>query len=73
VDGFAADLMVGVEQRLSEQIAYVSATEAVDDSAAVSLALDEPGEAELGEVLAGHSGTTPGHLGQRGNVGVAVA
>ena len=63
VHGLAADLVVGVEQGLSEQIAYVSAAEAVDDSAPVALAFDEAGEAKLGQVLAGHGGTTAGHLG----------
>src|SRR4051794_16122289 len=38
---------------LGEQIAYVSTTEAADDSATVSLALDETGEAEVGEVRSG--------------------
>ena len=72
MDWLTADLVIGVEQGLGEQIAHMSPTEAVDHSASVSLSLDEPSETQLGEVLAGNGGTTASHLGQRRNVGVVV-
>ena len=51
----------------------MSAAEAIYDASSVSFALDEAGEAELGEMLASHGWAAPGDLGQRGDVGVAVA
>lgn len=71
MDGLAADLVISVEERLGEQVADVSAPEAVDDSSAVSLAGDEAGEAQLGEVLARHGRTATRHLRERSNVGIA--
>ena len=73
VDWFAADLVVGVEQRLGEQGADVGSAEAVDDSASVSPALDQSGEAEFGQMLTGDGGTATGDPSQRGYVSVVVS
>ena len=70
VDWLAADLVVGVEQRFREQVAHVGSTESVDDAASVSFALDQSGEAKLGEMLTGHGGPAAGHLGERRNVSI---
>jgi len=51
----------------------VSPAEAIDDASSISFALDEAGEAELGEMLASYGWAAPGDLGQRGDVGVAVS
>ena len=50
----SADVVIGVEQRLGQQRANVPAAEAIHDPLAVTLPFDEPGEAEFGQVLAGH-------------------
>lgn len=47
VDGCAPDLVVGVEEGLGEEGADVAAAQAVDDTLTLSLALDEPGEAQF--------------------------
>jgi len=51
----------------------VSAAEAIDNSSSVSSALDQAGEAELGEMLASYGWAASGDLSQRGDVGVAVS
>ena len=70
VDWFAADLVVGVEQRLDEQGADVGSAEAVDDSASVSPSLDQSCEAEFGQMLDwrrsdGNRRSQPARLRQR--------
>ena len=70
VDWLAADLVVGVEQRFSQQVVHVGSTEPVDNSASVSLALDESGETKLGEMLTCHGGSAAGHLSERRNVSI---
>jgi hypothetical protein len=72
VHGLAADLVVGVEEGLGEQVAYVSTAEAVDDSSPVPSAFDETGEAELGEMLTGYGRTAPCHLSQRRHIGIGL-
>jgi hypothetical protein len=70
VDGFATYLVVGVKQGLGQEVPDVGAAKPVDDPAAFSPALDEAGEPEFGEVLAGDSWATAGDLGERSHVGV---
>jgi cation diffusion facilitator family transporter len=72
VDGFAADLMVGVEQGFGQQGAHVAAAEAVDHALTVAVAFDQAGEAEFGQVLAGYGGPGAGGLGERGDVEVGL-
>ena len=47
VNGLAADLVVGVEERLVQQVADVAAPEAIKHPAPVPASLDEAGEAQL--------------------------
>ena len=47
VNGLAADLVVGVEERLVQQVADVAAPEAIEHPAPVPASLDEAGEAQL--------------------------
>ena len=60
--GFAADLVVGVEQCFGQEVADVGASEAVDDAPAVAVAFDQSSEAEFGEVLARDVGRQPAIL-----------
>jgi hypothetical protein len=69
----AADLVVGMEERLGQEIADVGSAQAIDDPTTVAATLDEASKAELREMLAGHSCTTAGRLGQRRNVSFTLA
>jgi hypothetical protein len=51
----------------------VGSAEAVNDSASVSPALDQSGEAEFGQMLTGDGGTATGDRSQRGYVRVIVS
>ena len=73
VDGCAGDLVVGVEEGFGEQRADVPAAEAVHDTLALSLAFDQAGEAQLGQVLAGHRGSALGDGCEAGDVVFGVA
>jgi hypothetical protein len=69
----AADLVVGVEEGLGQEVADMSSAETIDDSATVAATLDEASKTELREMLAGHSCTTAGSLGQGSNVSLTLA
>jgi len=69
VDRLSADVMVGVEERLGQQVAHVRTPQAVHDAPAVTGAFDEPGEAQFGQMLAGHGWSTTGHRGEGSDVG----
>ena len=51
----------------------MSSAEAIDDASSISFALDQAGEAELGEMLASYGWAAPGDLSQRGDVGIGVS
>lgn len=72
MDGFAADLVVGVEEGLGEQCMDVAAAQAVEDAPAVSSGVDQAGQAELGQMLAGDGLATVGGGSERGDVLLAV-
>jgi hypothetical protein len=59
----AADLVVGVEERLGQEVADMGSAQAIDDPTTVAATLDEASKAELREMLAGHSRATAGRLG----------
>ena len=59
----AADLVVGMEERLGQEIADMGSTQAIDNPTTVAATLDEASKAELREMLAGRSRTTAGRLG----------
>ena len=69
----AADLVVGVEERLGQEVADMGPAQVIDDPTTVAAALDEASKAELGEMLAGHSRTTAGRLGKGRNVSFTLA
>ena len=69
----AADLVVGMKQRLGQEVADVGSAQPIDDPPAVPAALNEAGEAELGQMLARDGRPAAGRVGQRGNVGILVA
>ena len=73
VHGCAGDLVVGVEEGFGEQRADVPAAEAVYDPLALSLALDQAGEAQLGQVLAGDRGAAFGDGGEAGDIEFGIA
>jgi hypothetical protein len=54
----AADLVVGMEERLGQEVADMGSAQAIDDPTTVAAALDEASKAKLREMLAGHSRTT---------------
>jgi hypothetical protein len=66
---FAADLVVGVEQGLGEQVANVAAPQAVHHSPPITPTLNQASKAELGEVLAGNGRAASSSLSQSGHVG----
>ena len=51
----------------------MSSAEAIDDASSISFALDQAGEAELGEMLASDGWAAAGDLSQRGDVGIGVS
>ena len=59
----AADLVVGMEERLGQEVADMGPAQPIDDPTTVAATLDEASKAELREMLAGHSCTTAGRLG----------
>jgi hypothetical protein len=69
MDRFAAHLVVGVEKRLGQEVPDMGAAKAVDNPSAVTSALDEAGESEFGEVLAGYCRATACDLGEGSHVG----
>ena len=69
----AADLVVGVEEGLGQEVADMSSAETIDDTATVAATLDQASKTELREMLAGHSCTTAGRLGQGSNVSLTLA
>jgi hypothetical protein len=69
----AADLVVGMEERLGQEVADMSSAETIHDPATVAATLDEASKTELREMLAGHSCTTAGRLGQGSNVSLTLA
>lgn len=71
--GLAAHLVVGVEQRLTEQRAHMTASQSIDHPATLAASLDQSGQAELREVLTGHRGPTPGERSQAPHVVLVVA
>lgn len=70
VQRYAADLMVGVKEGLGEQGADVPPAEPIHDALAVPSALDEPGEAQLGQVLARNGGTAARYSGEARHIQV---
>src|SRR5664280_1051911 len=68
----AADLVVGVEERLGQHCADVAAAQSVDDPPALSRAFDQPGETQLRQMLAGHRGAAPRDRGEAGDVEVLI-
>ena len=69
----AADLVVGMKQRLGQEVADVGSAQPIDDPSAVPAALNEASEAELRQMLARDGRPAAGRVGQRGNVGILVA
>jgi hypothetical protein len=69
----AADLVVGVEEGLGQEVADMGSAETIDDPATVAATLDQASKTELREMLAGHSCTTAGRLGQGSNVSLTLA
>ncbi len=69
----AADLVVGMEERLGQEVADMGSAEAIDDPTSVAATLDEASKAELREMLAGHSCTTASRLGEGRNVSFTLA
>lgn len=65
--------MVGLKQRLLEQPADVAAADPVKHPAAVALALYQPREPQLGQVLTRDGRAAAGGPGQSGHVNAAVA
>ena len=68
----AADLVVRVEEGLSQEVADMGSPETIDDPSTVAATLDEASKTELRKVLAGHSCTTAGPLGQGSNVSLTL-
>ena len=66
----AADLVVGMEQRLGQQVPHVRSAEAVKHSPTIPASLDQASKPEFGEMLAGHRWPAPGRPGKGGHVGV---
>jgi len=64
VDRFSADLVVGVEEGLGQEVADVPAAQPVEHPSTLSVALDEAGQAQLGQVLAGGGGPAAGDMPQ---------
>src|ERR1700691_1533269 len=62
-----------MEERLSQEGSNVATSYPVAHAPAVTFALDEAGQAELGKVLAGDRRTASGGGCQRGDVRLAVA
>lgn len=73
VSRLAADLMIGMEQPFGEQRTDVPASEPVHDPLPVALPLDQPGEPQLRQVLAGNSRPASGDRGEARDVELAVA
>ena len=59
----AADLVVGMKQGLGQEVADVGSAQSIDDPTAVPVPLDEAGEAELGQMLAGYGWPAAGSCG----------
>ena len=59
----AADLVIGMEERLGQEVADMGPAQAIDDPTTVAATLDEASKAELRQMLAGHSRATSGRLG----------
>jgi hypothetical protein len=68
-----ADLVVGMEERLGQEVADMGAAQPIDDPTTVAATLDEASKAELREMLAGHSCTTAGRFGEGRNVNFSLA
>ena len=68
----AADLVIGVEEGLGQEVANMGTAEAIDDPSTVAAALDEAGKTELREMLAGHRCSTAGALGKGCNVSLTL-
>jgi hypothetical protein len=69
----AGDVVLGLEQRLDQQGAYVRAAQPVDHPLTVAVALDEAGETQLRQVLAGHGRAAASYAGQGRHVQFGVA
>lgn len=73
VVGRAADLVIGLEEGLAQERANVPAAQPIDHALPLSLAHDEAGETQLGQMLAGHRRSTPGGGGEARHVEFRVA
>ena len=56
MDGFAAELVVGVEEGFGEELADVTSAQPVQDPATIAVGVHQAGETEFGQVLAGDGG-----------------
>ena len=68
----AADVVISLEECLSDQSSDVGAPSGVEHAAAVASSGDQPGEAQLGEVLARGGSRDSSEAGQGGDVQLAV-
>jgi hypothetical protein len=73
VHGGAADVVVGLEQRLAQQRAHMPAPQSIHDPLPLTLACNKAGEPKLGQVLIRYrrSATRDGSKGGHVQLGVA--
>lgn len=64
--------MVGVEEAFGQQGAYVTTSESVDNALPATLTLDETGQPQLRQMLAGHCRTASCDRCQAGDVQFCV-